>query len=79
VVVEGPASSVQAVELPAGEAYQMTATVVAETANENSMKSPTMVSPTAASAIDLFAVLPGERWKAQDYSRLAGVSNYSAH
>ena len=79
MVVEGPASSVQAAELPAGEAYQMTATVVAETANENSMKSPTMVSPTAASAIDLFAVLPGERWKAQEYLHLAGLSNYSAH
>ena len=79
MVVEGPASSVQAAELPAGEAYQMTATAVAETANENSMKSPTMVSPTAVSVLDLFDVIPRKRWKAQDYSHLAGVSNYSAH
>jgi len=43
--VEGPANSVEAAELPAGEAYQIAATVVAETANEYSKKHA-KVTPT---------------------------------
>ena len=77
--VEGPANSVEAAELPAGEAYQMAATVVAEAANGCSTKH-TKVTPTSAVfALDPFVALPGERrmTQNQDYLNLAGVANYS--
>ena len=80
--MEGPASSssrassVEAAELPAGEAYQMAATVVAETANEYSKKRPKMTLSTAVFAIDPFVVLhgAGERRISQHHLNSAGVA-----
>ena len=75
--VEGPASSrASSVEAAAGEAYQMAATVVAETANDYSKKRPKMTPTTAVFALDPFVALPAERMT-HYYLHLAGVANYS--
>ena len=81
---EGPAScSVEAAELPVGEANQVAAIVVAETANDHSKKRPKMTPTTAVAAasdcvaIAPFVVLPGERWIFQHHLlNLAGAAKY---
>ena len=85
-VEEGPASSVEAAEVPAlpvEEANQAAAIVVAETANDHSKKRPKMTPTTAvAAASDCvaspFVGLPGERWVFQHHLlNLAGAAKYS--
>ena len=87
LVVESPASFVEAATLPAmsvEEADPMVATVAAETAADYSKKHPkmTLVTDFAAAldcvAIDPLVVLPGEGWISL-HLNWAGAVNCSTH